>query len=59
MEHFGTVEGFGSALLERLDPLTAVARLRRLGSRIQARNRQGAVGAVIEWLFAVLAGPSA
>jgi hypothetical protein len=30
MEHFGTVEVSGSALLERLDPL-AVARLRRLG----------------------------
>jgi hypothetical protein len=30
MEHFGTVEVSGSALLERLDPLAAVARLRRL-----------------------------
>jgi hypothetical protein len=29
MEHFDTVEV--SALLERLDPLAAVARLRRLG----------------------------
>jgi hypothetical protein len=31
MEHFGTVEGLGSALAERLDPLAGVARLRRLG----------------------------
>jgi hypothetical protein len=31
MEHFGTVEVSGSAVLERLDPLAAVARLRRLG----------------------------
>jgi hypothetical protein len=33
MEHFGTVEGLGSgsALMERLDALAAVARLRRLG----------------------------
>jgi hypothetical protein len=30
MEHFGTAEKLGSALVERLDPL-AVARLRRLG----------------------------
>jgi hypothetical protein len=30
MEHFGTVEVSGSALVERLDPLAAVARLRRL-----------------------------
>jgi hypothetical protein len=32
MEHLGTVvEVSGSGLLERLDPLAAVARLRRLG----------------------------
>jgi hypothetical protein len=31
MEHFGTVEVSGSALVERLDPLAGVARLRRLG----------------------------
>jgi hypothetical protein len=31
MEHFGTVEASGSALLERLAALAAVARLRRLG----------------------------
>jgi hypothetical protein len=31
MEHFGTAERLGSTVLERLDPLAAVARLRRLG----------------------------
>jgi hypothetical protein len=31
MEHFGTVEASGSALVERLDALAGVARLRRLG----------------------------
>jgi hypothetical protein len=31
MEHFGTVEVSGSLLVERLGPLAAVARLRRLG----------------------------
>jgi hypothetical protein len=39
MEHFGTVEVSGSALLERVDPLAAVARLRRLGMLVDRRHR--------------------
>jgi hypothetical protein len=38
MEQFGTVEVSGSALLERLDPLAAVARLRRLGMALGSRH---------------------
>jgi hypothetical protein len=49
MEHFGTAAVSGSALLERLDRLAAVARLRRLGMArgSRHRNRQRAVGAVL------------
>jgi hypothetical protein len=44
MEHFGTVEVSGSALLERLDALAAVVRLRRLGMLVdRRRNRQRAL----------------